>query len=209
MKRSPWMAVVLAASTVVALDCGSLALPAVAAVNTKPNILLINLDDMRPTGGTLDVMPHVRSWFQQQGQTYTRNYPSSPLCSPSRGSLFTGRYGHNNGITGNVLNAEIAAMDQSATFQGYLHAAGYSTALVGKYMNTVPLSTSPKNWDHWTFTTGGYNDVSFNIDGSIRKVAGYYSNVLGDQAVQDLDTFDHDDTAWMPLVRGLLTSLGR
>jgi arylsulfatase A-like enzyme len=193
MKRSPWMAAVLAASTVVALDCGSLALPAKAAANSKPNILLINLDDMRPTGGTLDVMPHVRNWFQQQGQTYTRNYPSTPLCSPSRGSLFTGRYGHNNGITGNGLNAEIAAMDQSATFQGYLHAAGYSTALVGKYMNTVPLSTSPKNWDHWTFTTGGYNDVSFNIDGTIRKVAGYYSTVLGDQAVQDLNTFKTND----------------
>ena len=197
MKRSPWMAALLAASTgaVVALggSTGPLASRAEAAVNTQPNILLINLDDMRPTGGTLDVMPHVRSWFQQQGPTYTRNYPSSPLCSPSRGSLFTGRYGHNNGITGNGLDAEIAAMDQAATFQGYLHAAGYSTALVGKFMNTVPLSTSPKNWDHWAFTTGGYNDVSFNIDGTVQKTAGYYSTVLGDRAVQDLNTFKAND----------------
>jgi arylsulfatase A-like enzyme len=197
MKRSPWMAALLAASTgvVVALGAGSggLASRAEAAVNAQPNILLINLDDMRPSGGTLDVMPHVRSWFQQQGQTYTRNYPSTPLCSPSRGSLFTGRYGHNNGITGNGLDAEIAAMDQAATFQGYLHAAGYSTALVGKFMNTVPLSKSPLNWDHWTFTTGGYNDVSYNIDGTVRKVAGYYSTVLGDQVVQDLNTFKAND----------------
>ena len=197
MKRSPWMAALLAASTgmVVALSAGAggLASRADAAVNARPNILLINLDDMRPSGGTLDVMPHVRTWFQQQGQTYTHNYPSTPLCSPSRGSLFTGRYGHNNDITGNGLDTEIAAMDQSATFQGYLQAAGYSTALVGKFMNTVPLSKSPLNWDHWTFTTGGYNDVSYNIDGTVRKVAGYYSTVLGDQVVQDLNTFKAND----------------
>jgi len=197
MKRSRWMAALLAASTgaVVALGGGfsTLAPPAEAAANAQPNILLINLDDMRPSGGTLDVLPHVRSWFQQQGQTYNQNYPSTPLCSPSRGSLFTGRYGHNNGITGNGLDAEIAAMDQSATFQGYLHAAGYSTAMAGKFMNTVPLSKSPQNWDHWLFTTGGYNDVSYNIDGTIRKVAGYYSTVLGDQVVQDLNTFEQND----------------
>ncbi len=197
MKRAPWTAAMVAVSTgaVVALGAGpsTLAPRAEAAANVQPNILLINLDDMRPSAGTLDVMPHVRSWFQQQGQTYTHNYPSTPLCSPSRGSLFTGRYGHNNGITGNGLDAQIAAMDQSATFQGYLHAAGYSTAMAGKFMNTVPLSNSPKNWDHWLFTTGGYNDVSYNVDGTVRKIAGYYSTVLGDQVVQDLNTFKADD----------------
>jgi arylsulfatase A-like enzyme/PKD repeat protein len=198
MKRSPWMSALLAASTglVVAFTADSgTGPPAEAATNPQPNILLINLDDMRPSGGTLDVMPHVRSFFQQQGQTFTRNYPSSPLCSPSRGSLFTGRYGHNNGITGNGLDAEIAAMDQSATWQGYLHAAGYSTAMAGKFMNTVGLSTSPKNWDHWTFTTGGYTDVSFNVDGTVRKLPGYYSNVLGDAVIQDLDTFESQNDA--------------
>lgn len=197
MKHGSWMTALAAASTgaMVALgaDAGVLAPRAEAAVNLQPNILLINLDDLRPSGGTLEVMPQVRSWFQQQGQTYTHNFPSTPLCSPSRGSLFTGRYGHNNGITGNGLNAEIAAMDQAATFQGYLHSAGYSTAMAGKFMNTVPLSTSPKNWDHWLFTTGGYNDVSYNDDGTIRKVAGYYSNVLGDEVVQDLDGFEAND----------------
>ena len=197
MKRSPWMAALLAASTgaVVALgaNSGSLAPPAEAAANAQPNILIINLDDMRPSGGTLDVMPHVRSWFQQQGQTYTHNYPSTPLCSPSRGSLFTGRYGHNNGITGNGLDAEIAAMDQSATFEAYLHAAGYSTAMAGKFMNTVPLARSPQQWDHWLFTTGGYSDVSYNDDGTVRKIPGYYSTVLGDEVVQDLNTFEQND----------------
>ena len=201
MKRSPWLAALLAASTgaVVAMSpgAGALAPPATAAAATSspPNILLINLDDMRPSGGTLDVMPNVQSWFQQQGQSYTRHYPSTPLCSPSRGSLFTGMYGHNNAITGNGLDAEIAAMDQSATFQAYLHAAGYSTAMAGKFMNTVPLSKSPQYWDHWTFQTGGYNDVSFNIDGTVKKMAGYYTYVLGDSVVQDLDSFKAQDDA--------------
>jgi arylsulfatase A-like enzyme len=202
MKRPSLMSALLAASTglVVALAGSSASAPPVrAATNPQPNILVFNLDDGRPSGGTLDVMPHVRSWFQQQGVTYTRNYPSTPLCSPSRSSLFTGRYGHNNGVTGNGLDSEIAALDQSAMLQGYLHAAGYSTAMAGKYLNTVPLANSPKYWDHWTFQTGGYQDVSLNVDGTIRRIPGYDTTVLGDAVIQDLDTFktQNDAKPWL------------
>jgi arylsulfatase A-like enzyme/PKD repeat protein len=197
MMRSSWRSAALAVSTgaAIALGVGTVAVapPAEGETNARPNILLVNLDDMRPSDGTLDVMPMVRSWFQQEGVTYTRNYPSTPLCSPSRASLFTGRYGHNNGITGNGLDAEIAAMDQSATFQGYLHEGGYYTAMAGKFMNTVPLSRSPQQWDHWTFMAGGYTDVSYNIDGTVKRVPGYYSNVLGDEVVNDLSSFEQND----------------
>ncbi len=172
--------------------------PAAAATDSgQPNILLINLDDMRAPG-TLGVMPRVASYFGQQGCTYTQNFSSTPLCSPSRASLFTGRFPHNTGITGNGLDAEIAAMDQSATFQGYLHASGYRTAMAGKFMNTVPLSRSPQYWDHWTFMTGGYTDVSYNVDGTVKKIPGYYSTVLGNQVVQDLNSFEQQDsTPWL------------
>jgi arylsulfatase A-like enzyme len=158
----------------------------------QPNILIINLDDLRATG-TLPAMPRVQSYFQQGGRTYTRSYATTPLCSPSRASLFTGRYGHNNGVTGNGLDAEIAALDQSAMFQGYLQAAGYNTAMAGKFMNTVPLSRSPRFWDRWAFTTGGYQNISYNVNGTVRRISGYYSDVLGNYAVSDLNEFEQQD----------------
>jgi arylsulfatase A-like enzyme/PKD repeat protein len=204
VRRRPWLTSLTAASVAtgaaVALASGvPVTRPpmAQAAEGARPNILLINLDDMRPSG-TLAVMPHVRTWFQEQGTTYSQNFASSPLCSPSRASLFTGRYGHNNGVTGNGLDAEIAALDQSATFQGYLHSEGYATAMAGKYMNTVPLSRSPQYWDHWLFTTGGYQDLPYNDDGTVKTIPGYYSTVLGDHIVQYLDTFEQkDDQPWL------------
>ncbi|MFC5175750.1 sulfatase [Nocardioides taihuensis] len=158
----------------------------------QPNILIINLDDLRATG-TLPAMPRVQSYFQQGGRTYTRSYATTPLCSPSRASLFTGRYGHNNGVTGNGLDAEIAALDQSAMFQGYLQAAGYNTAMAGKFMNTVPLSRSPRFWDRWAFTTGGYQNISYNVNGTVRRISGYYSDVLGNYAISDLNEFERQD----------------
>ncbi len=37
-----------------------------------------------------------------QGILFTRAHATAPLCSPSRGSLFTGRYPHSNGLVGLV-----------------------------------------------------------------------------------------------------------
>ncbi len=199
--NSPWLSALTAASAgvLVALGSAGAAFSDAAAVESidQPNILLINLDDLRGAG-TLPVMPHVRSYFQDNGRTFTQSFASTPLCSPSRASLFTGRYPHNHGVTGNGLDAEIAALDQSATFQSYLHAGGYNTAMAGKYMNTVPLSRSPQFWDHWLFTTGGYSDISYNDDGTVHALPGYYTDVLGDHVVEYLNDFEQqDDQPWL------------
>jgi arylsulfatase A-like enzyme/PKD repeat protein len=199
--NGPWLSALTAASAgvLVAMASASAALPPVAMADSveQPNILLINLDDLRGAG-TLPVMPRVRAYFQDSGRTYTENYVSTPLCSPSRASLFTGRFPHNNGVTGNGLDAEIAALDQSATFQSYLQEDGYNTAMAGKYMNTVPLSRSPQYWDRWLFTTGGYSDINYNDDGTVHRLPGYYTDVLGDHVVEYLNDFERsDDQPWL------------
>lgn len=172
--------------------------PAAAAEPAdQPNILVVNLDDMRATG-TLGVMPQVRAFFEEGGRTFSQGFVTTPLCSPSRASLFTGRYPHNHGVTGNGLDAETAALDQAATMQGYLQSSGYLTALAGKYMNTVPLSRSPRYWNRWLFTTGGYVDISYNDDGTVHPIPGYYTDVLGDHVVEYLQDFEQqDDRPWL------------
>lgn len=198
---SLWRTCLSAAAVTAALVSAGLAgtapPPVSAATVDQPNILIVNLDDLR-TPGTLGVMPEVSAFFADGGRTYPNSFASTPLCSPSRASLFTGRYGHNNAVTGNGLVAETAALDQAATFQGYLNANGYNTALAGKYMNDVPLSNPPQQWDRWLFTGGGYRDVSFNDDGKISTLPGYYSDVVGDHVVEYLQDFEStDDTPWL------------
>jgi arylsulfatase A-like enzyme len=163
---------------------------------SRPNILVINTDDQRYPE-TLDVMPQVQSWFGEGGTTFVNGGVTTALCCPSRSSLFSGRYSHNTGITGNGLTDLVAAFDQDATIQGYLQAAGYNTAIVGKFLNTYPLNRNPLNWNRWAVFTGGYNDVPFNIDGSVRSTTGYYSHRMGDYAVQFLRGFEgEDDKPW-------------
>ena len=164
---------------------------------TAPNILIINTDDQRYTE-SLAAQPFVRSYFAGGGTEYVNGMVSTTLCCPSRTSLFSGRYSHNTGITGNGLTELVAAFDQDATIQGYLQDAGYRTALVGKFLNTVPLSRSPQNWNRWAWFSGGYVDRYFNVDGTVRRTTGYYTQAMGNYATSFLQSFEsEDDAPWL------------
>src|SRR5918996_1204046 len=60
---------------------------------TGPNILVIITDDQRATS-TLDEMPQTRRWLSRDGIRFTNAYATTPLCCPSRASIYTGRYAH-------------------------------------------------------------------------------------------------------------------
>jgi len=69
--------------------------------------------------------------------------------------------------------------------------------MVGKYLTTYALSRDPEHYDRWLTTTGGYQDVPYNVDSTIRTINGYYTNVLGDYATQFLTDFEsEDDQPW-------------
>ena len=166
-------------------------------VSPPPNILIINTDDQR-YAETLAVMPHVRAYFGQGGTEFTNAMVTTSLCCPSRSSMFSGRYSHNTGITGNGLTDLVASFDQDATIQGYLHDGGYNTAIVGKFLNTYPLSRDPLNWTRWATFTGGYNSPSFNVDSTVRSTSGYYATSMGTYATTFLRAFEaQDDKPWL------------
>lgn len=162
-----------------------------------PNILIINTDDQRAPE-TLAVMPKVQRLFQGGGTTYQNGMVSTPLCCPSRSSLFSGRFSHNTGILGNGIPDAVAAFDQDSTLQGYLQDGGYQTAMVGKYLTTVSLMNSPKNWDHWAVTTGGYVNVPFNVNGTYQSTSGYVSQYMAQYSKSFLEDFEtSDDKPWL------------
>jgi len=189
----------LAAGVAAGVSAPAEAVPpaAVEIAPTAPNILIINTDDQRYRE-SLEVQPFVRSYFGGGGTEYVIGMVSTTLCCPSRTSLFSGRYSHNTGITGNGLTELVAAFDQDATIQGYLQDAGYNTALVGKFLNTVPVSRSPLNWNRWAWFPGGYVDRSFNVDGTVRRTTGYYTGPMGNYATSFLQSFEaQDDKPWL------------
>jgi arylsulfatase A-like enzyme len=120
-----------------------------------PNILLINTDDQR--ADTLDVMPKLRHWFAS-GRGFPRAQVNIPSCCPSRATLLSGRYTHNNGVR---RQEEAALLNMEATLPAVLWRAGYATAMAGKFLNSWPLTAPPPFFDSYAAIHGGYD--SFNV----------------------------------------------
>ena len=151
----------------------------VPQVVTHPNIFIYNLDDLRDAfPGAIDplqFMPKTRQWMAG-GTRYVNHFVVEPSCCPSRSSLMTGRFPHNNGVR---LQSQGPSFDSTHSMACYLRAAGYSTYEDGKFLTTWPRTTTPPCFDHSTVMWGGYNDVGMRTDGVWKKMLGYTTTVLG------------------------------
>jgi N-sulfoglucosamine sulfohydrolase len=77
----------------------------VAEAKSRPNVLIITADDM--TYNSLGIMgnpmenitPNIDR-LAKQGMLFTRGYVTTPVCGPSRESIFTGLYPVHHGVMG-------------------------------------------------------------------------------------------------------------
>ncbi|GGF52185.1 sulfatase [Marmoricola endophyticus] len=103
--------------------------PAVA----KPNILVIETDDMR--ADDFDAMPNVEKLIADRGLRFQNSYAPNPLCCPSRASFLSGKYSHNHKVYSQIDPYGFGAFDDRTTIATVLQKQGYSTGLIGKYLN--------------------------------------------------------------------------
>jgi arylsulfatase A-like enzyme len=161
--------------------------PGTAAPPSRPNILLLILDDAR-TGST-DVMSKMEGWLRRDGTYFPNTLANTPSCCPSRATLLSGRFAHNHGVD---QQDAIGRYDHTRTLQHDLKAAGYATAAVGKLFNQWPLSERPPGFDRWALTHGGYEGAWFAVEGQSRRVE-YSTTFIGDQVNRYVDGFEADD----------------
>ena len=112
-------------------------IPNIAHAQEKPrNVLLIVADDLLREigcyGNKAIQTPHLDA-LAKRGVLFTQAYSSVASCSPSRASLYTGLYTHQNGQYG----LQHAAHKQEAhpwvqALPQLLRAAGYWTGIIGK-----------------------------------------------------------------------------
>src|SRR6266496_5466128 len=95
--------------------------------DTRPSFLILLTDDQRYD--TMQYMPQTQKWIFDQGATFTHAFLTTPVCCPSRSSVLTGMYAHNHGVHDNDGELKFKTVIED------LHAAGYYTGLVGKYLN--------------------------------------------------------------------------
>jgi N-sulfoglucosamine sulfohydrolase len=101
----------------------------------RRNILLIVSDDQGLDLGCMGVAVKTPNLdrLARGGTRFDRAYSAVSSCSPSRAVLYTGLYGHQNGMYGlahSVHNQSL--IDGVVTLPALLKRAGYTTALVGK-----------------------------------------------------------------------------
>ncbi len=136
----------------------------------KPSFVVIQTDDstleelydgVKMANGTEEfAMPNTLSLLGEKGETFSRYYTPYSLCAPSRVSLLTGRYAHNDHVQGNVppnggwtgFQSRQAYSHNLAT---WLQGAGYRTIHVGKILNGYgdapysPGTEVPPGWSSW------------------------------------------------------------
>jgi arylsulfatase len=107
-----------------------------------------------------------------QGVRFTRAYAASPVCSPSRATLFTGRYPQVHGVKQNNLpfNAGEIALPR------LLRAHGYQTGIVGK----LHLQAANDWFDYAQISDGGRGD---SYEAFLRASKQFITGIANNAAV--------------------------
>lgn len=120
-----------------------------------PNVVLIQADDL----GYGDLSSYGQANFQtpsldrlaREGIRFTQYYAGSTVCAPSRTALMTGLHTGHAWIRG---NGEIALRLEDVTIAEVLRAAGYRTAVVGKWGLGVAGSTGQPDKQGFDYSFG-------------------------------------------------------
>ncbi|KAJ8246408.1 hypothetical protein GJAV_G00267410 [Gymnothorax javanicus] len=104
----------------------------------KPNFIIVLADDIG--WGDLGVNSGGKSYTPNLdlmallGMRFTDFHSPASTCSPSRAAILTGRHGLRNGVTHNFAVGSVGGLPlNETTFAEVLHAAGYYTAMIGKW----------------------------------------------------------------------------
>lgn len=177
-----------------------LACPRNGAADERPNFLVILCDDLGYGdlgcyGHPMIRTPHLDR-LAAEGVRLTDCYSASPLCSPSRCGLLTGRTPSRCGVyswiaAGNPMQLR----PEETTIAELLKAAGYDTLQAGKWhLNghfNDPRHTQPgdQGFDHWFATQNNAapsheNPTNFVRNGEkVERIEGYSCQIVADEAI--------------------------
>jgi arylsulfatase A-like enzyme len=147
----------------------------------RPNILFILSDDHAYQAISayndprrLVETPHIDR-LAREGMRFDGCIVPNSICGPSRASILTGKYSHANGFYNNTNSR----FDSSqTTFPKLLRAAGYQTALFGKWH----LVSDPTGFDEWHILPGQgiYYNPPMIHNGRPVQHQGYVTDLITD-----------------------------
>ncbi|MGC6431135.1 MAG: arylsulfatase [Jejuia sp.] len=180
-----------------------LTLSSFAQKNEKPNVILILTDDQ----GIGDIGCHGNPWiqtpnldkFHKQSVRMT-DFHVSPVCTPTRGAIMTGRYPINNGAWATYKGRD-ALSANAVTMADIFKANGYATGLFGKWHlgDNYPVRPTDKGFDvavhhkaggvgelsdYWGNT---YFDDTYYVNNKPQQFKGYCTDIWFAEAMKFID----------------------
>ena len=184
------------ASLVHLLFCCAFAVCTAGAAE-RPNILFNMTDDQAPwaigvwDGKTHADTPNLDAFFKSAA--YLKNsFVTTPVCSPSRASLATSRYGSELGITDWIhpkTEPDLGLDPQTTTWYEALQTGGYHTGLVGKWHLGLTDAHHPTatGFDYFMGHRGGGwspKNPKLEKDGEQKVFEGLTTDILTDDAIE-------------------------
>ncbi|MFC4802196.1 sulfatase [Neobacillus sp. GCM10023253] len=128
----------------------------------RPNLIYIFADQWRRQAVGYEeedqvITPNIDA-FAQEGTIFSHAVTCSPLCSPHRASLLTGRYPNSTGVYTNCkVGADVMLNPDETCISDVLLENGYQTAYIGKWHLDLPelnVTDKPESgasgWDAYT-----------------------------------------------------------
>ena len=191
MKRRLFLKSLGVAATLSAID-----VQAMSAGNTngRPNIVLLMGDDhgWEETGynGHPYVQTPVLDEMAAQGLRFDHFYSASPVCSPTRGSVMTGRHPNRYG----TFSANWSLRPEEISIASVLSDAGYACGHFGKWHLGPVKESSPTNpgamgFDEWLSHDNFFEmNPSFSRNGGPpEKIEGESSAICIEEAIKFID----------------------
>lgn len=166
----------------------------------KPNIILIVTDDqgwgdLGVNGNSVINTPNIDELAEKSAQ-FSRFYVS-PVCSPTRAEILTGRYHPRGGVYSTSSGGERLDLDEE-TIAEIFKTNGYNTGVFGKWHNgsQPPFHPNNRGFDefygfasgHW----GNYFSPMLERNGEVVKGNGFIIDDLTNKAMNYIEAQSND-----------------